>query len=126
MALLFFYIKNLDHIIAWHGKEKGLETEKEAAKELLLAIEHAHFEKKPFVANFDKNFYVAICRSSDTKKVSDLIASLDITSYIPQHGSVGNEAVHSTLEPTTLEERSFTSVEEYFAKLKQKYEKIVF
>ncbi len=123
---IIFYIKNLEHIIAWHGKEQGLETEKIAAKELLSAIEHGHFDKKPFVANFDKNFYVAICRSSDAKRLAELIALLDVASHTPQHGSNSNETIHSSLEPVILEERLFESVDEYFAKLKQKYEKIVF
>jgi len=113
-------------VIAWHGKEKGFDVEKTAANELLYSIEQAHFDKKPFIANFDKNFYVAICRKDDAKRVGELIASLDVTSHLPRHEADTNETVHSGFETAILGEHSFGSIDEYFAKLKQKYEKIVF
>jgi len=123
---IIFYIKNLEHIIAWHGKEKGLEVEKMASDNLMSSVTHGHFDKKPFIANFDKNFYVAICRKDDIKRLRDTIASLDVTSHMAQHNSTENETIHSSLETAVLEESLFSNVDEYFAKLKQKYEKIVF
>lgn len=123
---IIFYIKNLEHIIAWHGKEKGLEVEKSAANELIEAIEHKRFDKKPFVANFDKNFYVAICQKGDVKTLIELIASMDVASHIPKSEHIENETIHSGLEPVELEEKVFSNVEEFFVRLKQKYEKILF
>lgn len=121
-----FYIENLERIIAWHGKEKGLEVEKAAANELLEKIERLKLEKKPFVANFDKNFYVLICRPLDTKILSELIGSLDVMSHIAKLEHAENETIHSCLKPIALDERKFESVEQYFATLKQKYERIIF
>lgn len=123
---VIFYIKNLEHIIAWHGKEKGLEVEKAAANELLASIEHHKFDKKPFVANFDKNFYVVICRKEDTANLEGLISSMDVMSHIPKTVHAENETIHSALEPVVLDERKFADADEYFVKLKQKYEKIIF
>jgi two-component system, cell cycle response regulator len=123
---IIFYIKNLEHIIAWHGKEKGLEVEKAAANELLASIEHHKFDKKPFVANFDKNFYVAICRKEDVASLGNMIGSMDVMSHIPKAVHAENETIHSALVPVALDERKFADADEYFAKLKQKYEKIIF
>ncbi|MGE4397881.1 MAG: response regulator transcription factor [Campylobacterales bacterium] len=123
---IIFYIKNLEHIIAWHGKDKGLDVERSAANELIEAIEHKHFEKKPFVANFDKNFYVAICRKEDVRALKELIASMDVASHIPKSEHIENETIHSGLEPVELDEKVFADADEFFIRLKQKYEKILF
>lgn len=118
---IIFYIKNLEHIIAWHGKDKGLDVERLSANGLLEAIEHKHFDKKPFVANFDKNFYVAICRKEDLEDLSKLILSIDITSHVPKFEHE-NKMIHSSFEPIILDEKNFANTNEYFGFLKQKYE----
>ncbi len=121
---IIFYIKNLDHIIAWHGKEHGVLVEKNTAEDLLHTLTHKEFKKRPFVANFDKNFYIIICDRNDIDKISEFIASIDVSSHLPDHLSSENETIHSTLGTTVFDYYGFVNADDYFAKVKRKYEKI--
>jgi len=122
-STILFSIKNLDRIIAWHGKERAREVEKDVSSYLKDEIENRLNMRKPYIANFDKNFYVVICNKNDTKNLFDFISKIDVSSKMELKDSQSKEEIiHSHMDIFEPKESRFKSVSEYMDVIKKEFE----